>query len=76
MARKRAPSCAKDEIRFYAKQSELSPEVLGAVPRAKFEPTLTLESLRPVIDLAAHYGAITTVFRADDLLGFRRSITI
>jgi NitT/TauT family transport system substrate-binding protein len=64
-----ANSHPADEIRFYAKQSGFSPEALGAVPRAKFEPTLTLDSLQPVIDLAARYGAIATPFRAADLLG-------
>jgi NitT/TauT family transport system substrate-binding protein len=64
-----ANSHPADEIRFYAKQSGFSPEALGAVPRAKFEPTLTLDSLQPVIDLAARYGAIVTSFRAGDLLG-------
>jgi ABC-type nitrate/sulfonate/bicarbonate transport system substrate-binding protein len=57
-----------DEVRFYSKQSGLSIEDLQAVPRAHFEPTLTLESLQPVIDLAYRYGAIKRSFSANDLL--------
>jgi len=68
-----ANSHPADEIRFYAKQSGFSADTLGAVPRAKFEPTLTLGSLQSVIDLAAHYGAIATSFRAEELLGHARS---
>jgi NitT/TauT family transport system substrate-binding protein len=56
-----------DEIAFYAKQSGFSPEALGSVPRAKFEPTVTLEPLQPVIDMAARYGAIAKPFRAAEL---------
>jgi NitT/TauT family transport system substrate-binding protein len=57
-----------DEVRFYSKQSGLSIDDLQAVPRAVFEPTLTPESLQPVIDVAYRYGAIKQKFPASKLL--------
>ena len=54
-----------DEVRFYAKQSGLSIDDLQATPRALFEPTLTLEALQPIIDVAYRYGAIKRRFRGE-----------
>jgi len=63
-----ANSHPADEVRFYSKQSGLSIDDLQTVPRAEFEPTLTLESLQPVIDVAYRYGAIKRRFPANELL--------
>ncbi len=63
-----ANSHPADEVHFYAKQSGLSIDDLQATPRAVFAPTLTLESLQPVIDVAYRYGAIKRRFPANDLL--------
>lgn len=63
-----ANSHPADEVRFYAKQSGLSIDDLQAVPRAVFEPTLTLDTLQPVIDVAYRYGAIKRRFPASELL--------
>jgi len=57
-----------DEVRFYSKQSGLSISDLQSVPRAVFEPTVTLEALQPIIDVAYRYGAIKRRFSANDLL--------
>jgi NitT/TauT family transport system substrate-binding protein len=63
-----ANSHPADEVRFYSKQSGLSIEDLQGVPRAVFEPTLTLEALQPIIDVAYRYGAIKRRFPANELL--------
>jgi len=63
-----ANSHPADEVRFYSKQSGLSIDDLQATPRALFEPTLTLEALQPIIDVAYRYGAIKRRFSANDLL--------
>jgi ABC-type nitrate/sulfonate/bicarbonate transport system substrate-binding protein len=63
-----ANSHPADEVRFYAKQSGLSIDDLQGVPRALFEPTLTLETLQPIIDVAYRYGAIKRRFPANELL--------
>jgi hypothetical protein len=46
----------------------MSIDDLQAVPRAVFEPTLTLEALQPIIDVAYRYGAIKRRFAANELL--------
>jgi NitT/TauT family transport system substrate-binding protein len=56
-----------EEVRFYAQQSGLRIDDLQGVPRAKFEPALTLDALQPVIDVAYRYGAIKRTFRASEL---------
>jgi ABC-type nitrate/sulfonate/bicarbonate transport system substrate-binding protein len=63
-----ANSHPADEVRFYSKQSGLSIDDLQATPRALFEPTLTLEALQPIIDVAYRYGAIKRRFPANELL--------
>jgi len=63
-----ANSHPADEVRFYAKQSGLSIEDLQGVPRAVFEPTLTLEAMQPIIDVAFRYDAIKRRFPANTLL--------
>jgi len=63
-----ANSHPADEVRFYSKQSGLSIDDLQTVPRAAFEPTLTLEALQPIIDVAYRYDAIKRRFPANDLL--------
>jgi NitT/TauT family transport system substrate-binding protein len=57
-----------DEVRFYSKQSGLSIDDLQSVPRAVFEPTVALEALQPIIDVAYRYGAIKRRFPANELL--------
>ena len=43
------------------------------MPRAMFEPTLTLEALQPIIDVAYRYGAIKRRFPAKELLSGDRA---
>jgi NitT/TauT family transport system substrate-binding protein len=63
-----ANSHPADEVRFYSKQSGMSIDDLQATPRAVFEPTLTLDALQPIIDVAYRYGAIKRRFPAKELL--------
>jgi NitT/TauT family transport system substrate-binding protein len=63
-----ANSHPADEVRFYSKQSGMSIDDLQGVPRAVFEPTLTLEALQPIIDVAYRYDAIKRRFPANNLL--------